>query len=38
MVSPTYRYWSDMFAARKVGGIWFARIWRVRVSFCLARA
>lgn len=24
-------------AARKVGGIWFARAWRVRVSFCIAR-
>jgi hypothetical protein len=23
---------------RKVGGIWFARVWRIRVSFCLARA
>jgi len=26
------------FAARKVGGITFIRFWRVRVSFCLARA
>lgn len=25
------------FAFRKVGGIWFARAWRVRVSFCIAR-
>lgn len=23
---------------KKVGGIWFARIWRIRVLFCLARA
>jgi hypothetical protein len=23
--------------ARKVGGIWFARAWRLRVSFCIAR-
>lgn len=23
---------------RKVGGIWFARVWRIRVSFCIARA
>lgn len=23
---------------RKVGGIWFIRFWRVRVSFCVARA
>jgi len=22
---------------RKVGGIWFARVWRIRVSFCIAR-
>lgn len=25
-------------SARKVGGIWFVRCWRIRVSFCLARA
>lgn len=24
--------------ARKVGGIWFFRAWRIRVSFCIARA
>lgn len=23
---------------RKVGGIWFARVWRIRVSFCIAKA
>ena len=23
---------------RKVGGIWFARAWRLRVSFCIAKA
>lgn len=22
---------------RKVGGIWFMRVWRIRVSFCIAR-
>lgn len=38
MVSPRYCYWSDALSARKVGGIWFARIWRLRVSFCLSRA
>lgn len=21
---------------RKVGGIWFARAWRIRISFCIA--
>ncbi len=26
-----------MIAARKVGGIWFVRFFRLRVSFCLAR-
>ena len=25
------------FCRRKVGGIWFIRLWRIRVSFCLAR-
>jgi hypothetical protein len=25
------------FAARKVGGLWFVRMWRIRVSFCLVR-
>jgi len=38
MVAFTYRYWSDAITARKVGGIWFARAWRLRVSFCLSRA
>jgi hypothetical protein len=38
MVSLSYRYWSDALAARKVGGIWFTRIWRLRVSICVARA
>ena len=23
---------------RKIGGIWFARVWRLRVSFCIAKA
>ncbi len=23
--------------ARKVGGIWFLRAWRFRLSFCIAR-
>lgn len=26
------------FAARKVGGIWFIRAWRLRLSFCIAKA
>lgn len=38
MVPFAYRYWSDALTARKVGGIWFARIWRLRVSFCVANA
>lgn len=24
-------------SARKVGGIWFFRAWRLRLSFCVAR-
>lgn len=24
-------------SARKVGGIWFFKLWRLRVSFCVAR-
>lgn len=27
-----------MYCGRKVGGIWFTRIGRLRVSFCLAKA
>lgn len=38
MVSSQFRYWSDALTMRKVGGIWFARIWRLRVSFCVSRA
>lgn len=25
------------FACRKVGGLWFIRFWRVRMSFCLVK-
>ena len=25
------------YSRRKVGGIWFVRLWRIRMSFCLAR-
>lgn len=26
------------YGRRKVGGIWFMRAWRIRISFCIARA
>lgn len=27
-----------MLRLKKVGGVWFARVWRVQISFCLCRA
>lgn len=36
-ISRTWQYLDRHFATRKVGGIWFFRCYRLRLSFCVAR-
>lgn len=33
---PTNLFNPPHASLRKRGGIWFARIWRIRISFCIA--